>query len=58
MKQIQAWWRIIRFPYNSRREMFRLLTRKIEAAMDAYKDETDLGHGVFARISNSLVRIS
>ncbi len=45
MKQIQAWWRIIRFPYNSRREMFRLLTRKIEAAMDAYKDETVLGRG-------------
>ena len=25
--------------------MFRLLTRKIEAAMDVYKDETVLGHG-------------
>jgi hypothetical protein len=44
VKQIQAWWRIVRYPYNSRREMFRLLTRKIEAAMDAYKDETVLGH--------------
>lgn len=42
MKQIQNWWRTIRFPYFSRRQIFRLLTRKIEAAMDAYKDETVL----------------
>lgn len=45
MKQIQNWWRIIRFPYFSRRQIFRLLTRKIEAAMDAYKDETVLRQG-------------
>ena len=45
VKQIQSWWRIIRFPYFSRRQIFRLLTRKIEAAMDAYKDETVLKQG-------------
>ncbi len=45
MKQIQNWWRIIRYPYFSRRHIFRLLTRKIESAMDGYKDETVLKQG-------------
>jgi hypothetical protein len=45
VKQIQNWWKIIRFPYFSRRQIFRLLTRKIEGAMDTWKDETVLKQG-------------